>query len=219
MQPLIDNTNNDVRDLAYTIAARICINEGESYTSEYTKSMRDAQKEILSKKIASLGGTRKSSIKSGASKEKQDSKSKDAPQNSKVKKELQAKNKSKKDDQVSKKTDEEKLKTKPKSKKTTFSDDAIGEKPEKESKKTSKKSKSESPVETCLFCEKSISPESLENHYAEECPYLVECPQCGLLVEIILLQTHMYGNCEEAPSDPKSVIFNQLITSAIVAMH
>jgi len=200
VKPLIENTNSDVRDLAYTIVAQICINEGESYTSEYTNSIRDAQKEILLKKITNFGGAKsakKVSIKSEKANAKQ---SKDTPQKPKSKPvEKESRPPSKND----KPTKTQKVK------KTAFLDDAIQDDSEKNTLKKTKKSNSELSNEECLFCEKFIQikgQDSLEKHYAEECLYLVKCPQCGLLVEIIHLQTHMYGDCEQAPSDPKSVI-------------
>lgn len=227
VQPMIDNTNNDVRDLAYKIVAQICIHEGESYASEYTNSMRDAQKEILSKKIASLGGTKRSgkgSVKSAKPTAKQALTSKDIPQKSKSKEKHESRPSSQKEDSISKKilkNDDDKTTKASKTKKASFSEDAIETKSDKDTKKTSRKSKSDSSQEQCLFCEKDVeitAEDSLERHYAGECPYLTECPQCGLIVEIILLQTHMYGNCEQAPSDPKSVIINLINISAIAAI-
>ena len=214
VKPLIDNTNSDVRDLAYTIFAQICINEGESYTSEYTYSIRDAQKEILSKKIATFGGAKsvgKVSNKSAKPNAKQDKTSKDTPQKAKSNpfdKESRPTSKNK-DCASSNKKDIDKPTKAQKLKKTAFLDDAIQDQSEKNTLKNTKKSKSELSNEQCLFCENFIQitgRDSLEKHYAQECPYLVNCPQCGLLVEIIHLQIHMYGNCEQAPSDPKSVI-------------
>ena len=78
------------------------------------------------------------------------------------------------------------------------------------------KSKTDSKKSACLFCEKLMGTKGedvMENHYSKECPYLIDCPQCGLLVEVMLLQTHLYGSCEFAPSDPKAVIihFNILV--------
>lgn len=69
ISPFVGYNNNDVRDLAYSIVAQVCIAEGESFTITYTNSMRDAQKEILKKKIELLGGVKatgksKKSIKS-----------------------------------------------------------------------------------------------------------------------------------------------------------
>ena len=89
-------------------------------------------------------------------------------------------------------------------KKTSFADEEIVK---EDSKKPKKKSKA--TEELCLFCEKSVemtTEDALEQHYQKDCPYLVKCPQCEQIVEIILLQNHMYGSCEMAPSDPKSVI-------------
>ena len=38
VSPFVENTSNDVRDLAYSIVAQVCIAEGESYTHAKQKS-------------------------------------------------------------------------------------------------------------------------------------------------------------------------------------
>ena len=97
---------------------------------------------------------------------------------------------------------EEEIK-KPKSPKSkTDAKDSSKAKTKDSSKEKSKDSKEES----CIFCQKSstkFGAAGLERHYAEECKYLTNCPQCKLLVEIPNLYPHLHGSCELFKSDSK----------------
>eukprot|EP00833_Pecoramyces_ruminatium_P003601 jgi/Orpsp1_1/1177633/evm.model.c7180000062232.2 len=64
---------------------------------------------------------------------------------------------------------------------------------------------SESYLETlnknhiCIFCEErneKFNEKTLDQHYRKECPMLINCYRCHLIVEVSNLSNHLYNDCE-----------------------